>query len=200
MNQILFIDACVRKQSRTLRLARCVLKDLEGEVSERRLVTEHLQPLDGESLEKRNQLLAEGIISDEMFRYAREFAGADIIVIAAPYWDMNFPALLKVYLEQIMVCGITFQYSDDGIPMGLCHAKKLIYVTTAGGPIYFNFGFDYVKALAEQFFGIRDVRFFHAENLDIVGNDVNQIMAEAEKTVREQFSPKGSQSVGGEST
>ena len=190
MNQILFIDACVRKQSRTLRLARCVLKDLEGEVSERRLVTEHLQPLDGESLEKRNQLLAEGIISDEMFRYAREFAGADIIVIAAPYWDMNFPALLKLYLEQITVCGITFQYSEEGVPKGLCRAKKLIYVTTAGGPVCFNFGFDYVNALSEQFWGIKETLFFKAENLDIEGNDVEQIMAAAEATVRERFSLK----------
>ena len=190
MDQILFINACVRRQSRTERLARCVLEQLDGEILERKLETGHLQPLDGSLLEKRDRLLSEGAFLDEMFRYAREFAEADIIVIAAPYWDMNFPALLKLYLEQIMVCGITFQYSDEGIPKGLCRAKKLIYVTTAGGPIYFNFGFDYVKALAEQFFGIRETLFFKAENLDIAGNDVEQIMADAEAVIREQFSLK----------
>ena len=187
MDKILFVNACVREQSRTHRLADCVLKQLNGEVCERRLENEQLQPLDGRLLEKRDRLLAEGACSDEMFCYAWEFAKADSIVIAAPYWDMNFPALLKMYLEQVMVCGITFQYSDEGIPQGLCRAKKLIYVTTAGGPIYFNFGFDYVRALAEQFWGIRDVQFFHAQNLDIVGSDVEQIMAEAEKKVREQL-------------
>ncbi|MBO5154571.1 MAG: NAD(P)H-dependent oxidoreductase [Eubacterium sp.] len=187
MDQILFINACVRRQSRTERLARCVLEQLDGDILERKLEREHLQPLDGSLLEKRDRLLSEGTISDEMFRYAREFAGADIIVIGAPYWDMNFPALLKLYLEQIMVCGITFQYSDEGIPKGLCHAKKLIYVTTAGGPVYFNFGFEYVKTLAEQFFGIRENLFFKAENLDIAGNDVKQIMAEAEVAVRGLF-------------
>ena len=187
MDKILFVNACVREQSRTHRLADCVLKQLNGEACERRLDKEHLQPLDGRLLEKRDRLLAEGACSDEMFRYAREFAKADTIVIAAPYWDMNFPALLKLYLEQVMVCGITFRYSEEGIPQGLCRAKRLIYVTTAGGPIYFNFGFDYVRALAEQFWGIRDVQFFHAQNLDIVGSDVEQIMAEAEKKVREQL-------------
>lgn len=190
MDPILFINACVRPQSRTEGLAQCVLEQLDGEILERKLEREHLQPLDGSLLEKRDKLLSEGALSDEMFRYAREFAGADIIVIAAPYWDMNFPALLKLYLEQITVCGITFQYSEEGVPKGLCRAKKLIYVTTAGGPVCFNFGFDYVNALSEQFWGIKETLFFKAENLDIEGNDVEQIMAAAEATVRERFSLK----------
>ena len=37
-----------------------------------------------------------------------------VIVIAAPYWDLSFPAVLKTYLEQINVLGVTFDYSDDG--------------------------------------------------------------------------------------
>lgn len=181
MDKILFINACVREQSRTRELAQCVLEKLSGEVVERNLQEEKIRPLDGQMLQERNQLLAEGKFSDEMFGYAREFAGADIIVIAAPYWDMAFPALLKLYLEQITVCGITFHYLPTGIPEGLCRAKKLYYVTTAGGPIIYNFGYDYVKALAEEFYGIKENHFFKAENLDIVGNDARAIMEKVKK-------------------
>ncbi len=31
-----------------------------------------------------------------MFLYAKDFAESDIIVIAAPYWDLSFPSILKV--------------------------------------------------------------------------------------------------------
>ena len=120
-----------------------------------------------------------------MFRWARQFSEADVIVLAAPYWDLMFPAKVRAYLEEVTVAGITFQYNEDGIPQGLCKAKRLIYVTTAGGPIIYNFGFEYVKALAQGFFGISDVRMFKAEGLDIQGADVNQIMERAKNEIFE---------------
>ena len=55
-----------------------------------------------------------------MFCYARQFAAADRIVIAAPLWDLSFPAQLKVYLENIYVTGIVTKYSEAGEPVGLC--------------------------------------------------------------------------------
>ena len=175
MENILFINACVRERSRTLSLAQYILDKLNGEICEINLEQENLKPLDGNMLEKRERFAAENNFSDEMFRYAEEFAVADTIVIAAPYWDLAFPALLKIYLEQITVSGITFRYKK-GIPHGLCRAKRLIYVTTAGGIIYDNFGFEYVKALAQKLYGIGEVLFFKAENLDIDGNDATELI------------------------
>lgn len=121
--------------------------------------------------------------SNAMFRWARQFSEADVIVLAAPYWDLMFPAKVRAYLEEVTVAGITFQYNEDGIPQGLCKAKRLLYVTTAGGPIIYNFGFEYVKALAQGFFGISDVQMFKAEGLDIQGADVNQIMERAKNEI-----------------
>ena len=34
-----------------------------------------------------------------MFDLAGQFAGADTIVIAAPFWDLSFPAALKQYMQ-----------------------------------------------------------------------------------------------------
>jgi len=98
MMSILFINACVRENSRTLVLARNVLKDISGEIIEVNLNQETITPLNRELLEKRESLLRDGSKKDPMFCYAHQFAEADEIVIAAPFWDLSFPALLKTYI------------------------------------------------------------------------------------------------------
>ncbi len=187
MEKILFVNACVRENSRTLDIAKIALEKLNNAYTEVNLQKTDLKPLNRESLDIREKLILQDDFSDTMFSLAKDFAAADTIVIAAPYWDLAFPALLKIYLEQITVPGITFRYAK-GVPQGLCRAKRLIYVTTAGGIIYDNFGFEYVKALAQKIYGIGEVLFFKAENLDIDGNDVNDILrrakSDAEKTLR----------------
>lgn len=181
--KILFINACVRDNSRTKRLADHVLSRLDGDVTELCLEKEDLQPLDHDLLAERDRLSQQGSFDDPMFRYARQFAEADEIVIAAPYWEMSFPALLRTYIELISVTGVTFGYDEDGRSVGLCKAKRLIFVTTAGGPIAVDFGFPYVKALAENFYGITENICFKAENLDVDGMDVEAILRETEAQI-----------------
>lgn len=180
MENILYVNACARDCSRTDELARHLLGKLGGKVQSVNIYQENLLPLDGELLKKRDALLCSGNTDDEMLRFARQFADADTVVISAPYWDLLFPSVLRVYLENVTVCGITFRYSEKGFPTGLCKAKKLFYVTTAGGFIgENNLGFDYVKALAVNLLGIKEVECFTAEGLDIDGADVSAIMQKA---------------------
>ena len=184
MDKILFLNACVRPDSRTKDLAQTLLQNLKGEIREVQVHEMHLPALDGKGLEKRNRAAQEKDFSDPAFDLAKQFADADVIVIAAPYWDLMFPAALKSYLENITVSGITFYYSDTGRPDSLCKAKKLYYVTTAGGFIGpHDFGFSYVQALAQNFFGIADIRRYAAEGLDIFGADVDGIMAKAKAEI-----------------
>ena len=154
-----------------------------AEVTEIRLEEEAIQPLTKESLAQRDSLLSAGNREDGSFSHARQFAEADVIVLAAPFWDLSFPALVKLYLEMVTVTGVTFRYTEEGIPEGLCRAKKLYYVTTAGGPFLPEFGFGYVKALAENFYGIRETRCISAEGPDVIGNDVEAILREAEQEI-----------------
>ena len=178
---ILFVNACVRKQSRTLRLAKNLLDQLAGEIKEVRLEDVVFPVVDEDFITRRDILKNNGKYDDPMFDLARDFSKADTIVIAAPYYDLSFPAMLKQYFEQINVIGMTFAYSEAGKPMGLCRAEKLYYVTTAGGYILSDdFGFGYVKALANTFYGIEDVRQIKAEGLDIVGADVEEILKSVE--------------------
>lgn len=188
MKKILFINACLRPESRTRKLAQSALESLDGEITELRLFDEPPKLLDMETMSARDEALSSGDFSAEVFSRAREFAGADEIVIAAPYWDLLFPAVVRLYLESVTVTGLTFRYSPEGIPIGMCNAKRLIYVTTAGGPIgENNFGFEYVKALARNFYGIKDVQCFSAEGLDIYGADTGAIMDKAVQKVKSQL-------------
>ena len=183
-DKILFINACVRPESRTMKLSRHLLNRLDGEITEVNLYKEELLPLCNKGIEKR----ALHDISCEEFKYAQQFSKADIIVIAAPFWDLSFPAVLKLYFENITVSGITFEYSEKGIPVGKCKAKKLYYITTSGGYIGDNnFGFDYVKAISENFFGIKDIKIFSAEGLDIFGADTQKILSDAKAKISNEI-------------
>ena len=97
---ILFINACVRGQSRTKRIADAFLSKVNEPVTELKLENMEFPQTDEDFLKKRDSLIAEGRFSDPMFSLARQFAEADRIVIAAPYWDLSFPAVLKQYFEQ----------------------------------------------------------------------------------------------------
>lgn len=139
---------------------------MSGEITEVNLNLENIKPLNRTTLQKRERLLREGELDDPMFRYAKQFAAADEIVIAAPFWDLSFPAKLKIYMEQITVSGITFRYIN-GRPSGLCRAKRLTYITTSGGPILDDFGYTYIKTLAQKFYGIEQTKAYRAMNLDV---------------------------------
>ena len=186
MSNILYVNACVKREidSRTNRLAQAYLKKcLEtrgGTLSTVTLEELSLSPLTGASLAEREKAISANDFSGSTFDLARTLAAADEVVFAAPYWDMSFPASLKLYVEQICVNKLTFCYNEKGMPCGLTNIKKVVYVTTSGGFIgNNNFGFEYIKALFTALFGVREITFFSAEGLDICGSDPEKILSEA---------------------
>ena len=183
MKKILFINGTVRQNSRTLELARSVLEKLEGAVEEVNLIDEEPMYHTPDKLKLRDELIEQEEYSHPMFDYAKQFAEADEIVVAAPYWDLLFPAIVRSYFEAICVGGITFNF-NDGRPNSLCNAKRLIYVTTAGGPIFKNLGFEYIDALCHTFFEINETICIKAEGLDITGVDPIAILEKAKKDIQ----------------
>lgn len=182
--RVLFVNGCVRENSRTLELARHLLTLLSAALAgaealseSSQLVVEELElaqlALCGhsrESLVERDRLLAAGEFHHPRFNLARQFAAADVVVVAAPYWDLSFPAIVKTYIENICVSGITFDY-EGAAPVGMCRAKKLYYVTTAGGPIFCDYGYSYWESLCKSFFCIQETCCIKAEGLDMIAPD-----------------------------
>ena len=184
---ILYVNSCVRSDSRTDRLARALLSKLEGEIQEVHLPSLCPAPLSEERLAARNAWVEARDFSDPYFDLAKQFAAADTVVVSAPFWDLSFPALLKLYFENIYIIGLTSAYNENGIPVGLCRAKTLYYVSTAGGPFFPDYGFAYVRDLATRCFGIGEAKAIVAEGLDIVGNDADALMAEAIHSLETQL-------------
>ena len=185
---ILFIDACVRGGSRTRRLAERVLSHLSGPVETVALDALAFPKTNEAFLRKRDACIAANDFSDPMFDLAKQFRRADTVVVAAPHWDLSFPAALKQYFEQINVVGLTFIYTDSDRPITLCRAKKLVYVATAGGPVRSHeYGFGYVRGLGREFYGIDDAVLFCAEGLDILGADPESILKETEAKIDRTF-------------
>jgi FMN-dependent NADH-azoreductase len=148
-------------------------------IEEIRLSTENLLPLNYERLARREELMAAGMSEDTMFDYANAIASADMIVIAAPYWNMSFPSVLKIFLELASVEGITYTFDENGNPIGMSSASDMYYVTTSGGLIGdCNFGFEYVNAIC-RLYGIQNTHFVSAQGLDLEGANVQELLEKA---------------------
>ena len=88
MKKILFINACVRENSRTLELAEQVMSAISGEREDVNLYDICLLPLDNKGIQLREIASTTNDFSNVIFNLAKQFANADKIVIAAPYWDL----------------------------------------------------------------------------------------------------------------
>lgn len=187
MRNVLVANCCIRREeSRTAELLDSFVSALpeDCEMTELTLMDERLFPLTGLFFEERQALLETGDLYDPRFKRAHQFADADIIVIAAPFWDLSFPALLKLYIENISVDGITFHAVDDHLE-GLCNAGDMIFLTTRGGSYAPGSGLEdmemgsrYLEALC-RFFGVARYHEVAADGIDIAGADVDAILYKA---------------------
>ena len=101
--------------------------------------------------------------------------------MAAPFWDMSFPSLLKIYIENTAVDGITFRGGENGLE-GLCRAGHLVYLTTRGG-FYgdapeLEQATPYLRAI-QKFYGIPEFTCIAADGLDVAGFDGAAALAKA---------------------
>jgi len=171
--KILYVDCCISQKSSGSRTSRLCNAFLDGaKKSNPGLETEHLDlknmvlsPFTVPMLNERDALSQEGKFDDEIFALARQFRDADGIVVGALFWDLIFPAQLRIYLEHIFANGVTYFYDDKG-PHGKCKARWLVYLTSGGDFAQeFSIGIEYWKQVS-QMFGIRKFYDLFADGLD----------------------------------
>ena len=172
MKSLVVINACVRQaDSRTLRIAEPIIAAL----SERYAVTRYnlpemdIQPLDPDLFGRRGL----GDIPSWAQEAARAIAGADRILIAAPFWDMSFPAVLKCFIEHTSLFDVTF--TDNGKTcVGLCKAPKVLYITTRGMDIRTGDAREqatpYLKAIG-SLWNLGEITTIAATNMDYISSD-----------------------------
>lgn len=174
----------MRQDSRTRRILEPVVEYLTGRYEVEILDVNALAfpPVTPETLAQRSS----GIVPDEVCEAGRKVADADRLVIAAPFWDMSFPSVLKAFIENISLFGITFTEKDNTCT-GLCRCTRVLYLATRGMDIKTGSlrdqGTSYLKALS-TLWGTGDVLTVAAENLDYVSPEevdarISEAVAEA---------------------
>ena len=184
--KLLLIDACVSQRgpaSRTRALMEAFLESFRAARPEAEIETAVLERLDiapftPEALDRRDALARAGEFSAPVFGLARQFQRADRIAVAAPFWDLSFPAVLRVYIEHVSACGLCYHYEADGCH-GDCRASRLAYLTTGGDlerPE--SLGVLYWRQLAAMF-GIPRFDYVFAGGLDLDPAQAPSIMEDA---------------------
>lgn len=172
--KLLFIDGCVSQRgpaSRTRALAEAFLSAFReshpgAEVENVTLEALDLKPFRPAALNRRDELASVGAFDAPVFDLARQFQAADKIAAAAPFWDMSFPAVMRIYIEHISANGLCYHYEAGGCH-GDCRADRLAYLTTSG-----NFerpeslGVLYWKQLSKMF-GVPRFDYVFAGGLDV---------------------------------
>lgn len=181
---MLFVNACMRKESRTQQLAHRVLEEFAGSIEEIHIGTANVAPLDSESIVIYNDAVAAARYDHPMFDFAKQFASAEHILIAAPLWNFSIPSKLNDYLELVCTQGLSFDVDSKGVYHSLCAAKTLTFVTTSGGITQNpqdDHAFGLIRTLNDQFWHIPDLKLVSAAGLDIYGADVDALLTAAAK-------------------
>ena len=186
MSKVLYIKANIKNEgeSRTFKVSDSFVEEYKknnpnDEVIVLDLYKENIDFLRPEDLGKLFGPKDEESKNNSILKYAYEFADADKYIIAAPMWNLSFPAILKAYIDYVSVSGITFKYTAEG-PVGLLNNKKAVHIVSRGGGYDnspYEMGDRYLRTIL-GFFGIKDIETIAIDNLDVMGVNVKEKVEE----------------------
>lgn len=186
----LFINGCVSPESRTLKIARHLINNYYKNIEEVDLSDIKIKPIDKESFLKRGKLLSENNLKDPSFDLLHQFKEAETIIIAAPYYNFGLPSSIKAYLDDVLISGITFGYDEFGKTKSFSNVKEVILITSAGGSIYKNNAFEFIYDIFSVFFGVKEIKQFKAENLDILNSNPAEIINNVIEQIDKEYNKK----------
>lgn len=180
-------------------ISRFLEKHSDFQLEELDLYQCHIPRLEYQYFEKRNCMIKEEDFAklDEkqqkevhkIVKLVDQFKEADVYVIAAPMWSLSFPAVLKEYIDCIVMDGKTINIDEDKIE-GLLNDKPrgMVYIQSSGGHIpwllgmVMNKGLNYVKDIMKTM-GIKRFEellvdgtgFTEAEKREAIGRAFDKI-------------------------
>ncbi|WP_415336594.1 NAD(P)H-dependent oxidoreductase [Clostridium perfringens] len=186
MSKVLYIKANIKNEgeSRTFKVSDSFVEEYKKNNPEDEIITldlykENIDFLRADDLGKLFGPKDEESKNNSILKYAYQFADADKYIIAAPMWNLSFPAILKAYIDYVSVSGITFKYTAEG-PVGLLNNKKAVHIVSRGGGYDnspYEMGDRYLRTIL-GFFGIKDIETIVIDNLDVMGVNVEEKVEE----------------------
>lgn len=123
--KIAVIDSTIRKDSRTRKVLNNVISNFNDvEFLNINLSDYEMELTNAHNFDKKNT-------EQLYFDLSKSIAECDGLIIAAPFWDMSYPALLKAFLEKITILDVMFKNGEDKC-IGISKNKFLLYITTRG--------------------------------------------------------------------
>ncbi len=78
------------------------------------------------------------ILDDHVERHAQLLSAAQIVVFVYPTWWSGLPAILKGWLERVMVPGVGFRFDAKGkVRPGLPQVRRIVGISTYGSPRWY---------------------------------------------------------------
>ncbi|BAB80497.1 NAD(P)H-dependent oxidoreductase [Clostridium perfringens] len=186
MSKVLYVKANIKNEgeSRTFKVSDSFVEEYKKNNPEDEIITldlykENIDFLRVDDLGKLFGTKDEESKNNSILKYAYQFADADKYIIAAPMWNISFPAILKAYIDYVSVSGITFKYTAEG-PVGLLNNKKAVHIVSRGGGYDnspYEMGDRYLRTIL-GFFGIKDIETIAIDNLDVMGVNVKEKVEE----------------------
>ena len=186
MSKVLYIKANIKNEgeSRTFKVSDSFVEEYKKNNPNDEIITldlykENIDFLRHDDLGKLFGPKDEESKNNSILKYAYQFADAYKYIIAAPMWNLSFPAILKAYIDYVSVSGITFKYTAEG-PVGLLNNKKAIHIVSRGGGYDnspYEMGDRYLRTIL-GFFGIKDIETIAIDNLDVMGVNVEEKVEE----------------------
>ena len=186
MSKVLYIKANIKNEgeSRTFKVSDSFVEEYKKNNPEDEIITldlykENIDFLRADDLGKLFGPKDEESKNNSILKYAYQFADSDKYIIAAPMWNLSFPAILKAYIDHVSVSGITFKYTAEG-PVGLLNNKKAVHIVSRGGGYDnspYEMGDRYLRTIL-GFFGIKDIETIAIDNLDVMGINVEEKVEE----------------------
>lgn len=186
MSKVLYVKANIKNEgeSRTFKVSDSFVEEYKKNNPEDEIITldlykENIDFLRVDDLGKLFGPKDEESKNNSILKYAYQFADSDKYIIAAPMWNLSFPAILKAYIDYVSVSGITFKYTAEG-PVGLLNNKKAVHIVSRGGGYDnspYEMGDRYLRTIL-GFFGIKDIETIAIDNLDVMGVNVKEKVEE----------------------
>ncbi|SES29911.1 FMN-dependent NADH-azoreductase [Salisediminibacterium halotolerans] len=135
------------------------------------------------SLWERHGSLSEAETASIENRYVKQFKRAEKVVFVTPLWNMSIPPEMKAYVDQLIVPGHTFNFTDKGIE-GTAGGKKILHIQARGG-VYseepmagFEHGDRYLRTIF-RLIGIKDYYHLPIEGTSTFPDEANSRLQQA---------------------
>ncbi len=64
---------------------------------------------------------------------AEKFNNADILVLSMPMWNYSVPAIMKAWIDQVLMPGLTFSLDKEQGVKGLHKIQRVVLLVSSGG-------------------------------------------------------------------